>query len=664
MALDYVEQYRLLEHEYQKASADYVQFRREHNLDSNHPQRFSMLGKHQKAILGELKRQRDQIGAQRDAARIRANDIILNYSAAGLPSSDLPNRPDFLFPAPYDKAPYTDRDIIAAWKKGEPIRGIPDANEMFARKKYPQSERGRPPEELSTRFFTELNRLDPPYIPPTRSGDDSPEDFRYEPIRRGKYQPWVEDEARRTGEKLPRWSDDAMQIVPNWDALAPLTMPQARELVGKINAYEFMDLDQKAAFMGPKRPGESEPAYKARLNEAYKIDRLLHWYRGGGGKNPTLEIIGGDGNTYVVDARSLEVQGTFPGSEYPSPDNPEALKYHSRTALENLKGAFQAGWEWGTGAFPIKNRGEHGRSILTMLLPEQLDRQRDVQKLNDQLAMSNIAPRLSLRQLSDWLTQAQGPDSPRLRDILDSGLSGVGSTIGALAGDLWSHGTMKYLWRSHPGDVVQTQITPYVTKQAVDPPTYLRADINKYKPFLAVPGMIALSVGSGNVDLGNLFNTEEGPRPEGYRALRSTYENPTVTQNYPLATTMALFTGQSSYLLPWEEFRKERPEVPYEHYRDYQEYLWGNQGIELMDGLIRATDDSIAAPQDAHPLDPRQYEAQIMGFRINPIGLAASAATIGLGYQAIKRLNRNRLNRLITPLNYEIDNQPSQLEIF
>jgi hypothetical protein len=240
----------------------------------------------------------------------------------------------------------------------------------------------------------------------------------------------------------------------------------------------------------------------------------------------------------------------------------------------------------------------------------------------------------------------------RYNDALDNNrLNAVGkaaAAVGALGGDMAKFGTIsRLLWRSNAMDLMDTYGVPMAaTAAGADPQN--RADFKRYAIPMAIGAGLVTHVASGNLDPTKILNTEEGPRVDGYRAEYSSYDNPTKTENYALALYNQALPGGGARLLPWEQFHQERPDVSYEQYRNYQDYLWGERGFQLLGGGIKATNESIDAPEDAWAIDPRNYELRAGGYRITPIGAAAGLGALGLSALALKSyLSRKRMGELM-----------------
>jgi hypothetical protein len=110
----------------------------------------------------------------------------------------------------------------------------------------------------------------------------------------------------------------------------------------------------------------------------------------------------------------------------------------------------------------------------------------------------------------------------------------------------------------------------------------------------------------------NPLNIGEGGRPIGFSAVNPTDDDARKTDN-PIGELLfdRAMLGRTGRLLPWEEFHQERPDVPYEKYAKYQDYI---RGPSFM-GLAKGTTDGIDGP-----------EARVVGYRVQPEAVLAAAA--------------------------------------
>ena len=144
-----------------------------------------------------------------------------------------------------------------------------------------------------------------------------------------------------------------------------------------------------------------------------------------------------------------------------------------------------------------------------------------------------------------------------------------------------------------------------------------------------MPAWIATSIGIGNF-----------ARPAGYKAVNPSDEDPRASAN-PLGEAVdRYFLGRTGGILPYEEFRKERPDVSRQEYDDYKNYLFSNKSP------IKATLDGIHGP-----------EVTFMGKSVPlltaavPAAAAAAGARRGLRLAAIKAKKRGAFGNV----DYESD---------
>lgn len=199
------------------------------------------------------------------------------------------------------------------------------------------------------------------------------------------------------------------------------------------------------------------------------------------------------------------------------------------------------------------------------------------------------------------------------RNIPDSLPGKVGYGVGRLAGDLTGHGTQKFTWNLSTLDMAETG-----AKELIE-----RMGGNKTAKTLAGFGTaLGVGLGSGNLDL---TNVGEFGRVAGYAATQPSSEDATKTENPTLEIIDRAVLGRTGRLLPWEQFKEERPEVSYETYDNYKKYMQDPGVLGL--GLIKGTMDGIEGP-----------EARFMGSRITPEGAAMGLGALGAVALGVGRL--------------------------
>jgi hypothetical protein len=198
--------------------------------------------------------------------------------------------------------------------------------------------------------------------------------------------------------------------------------------------------------------------------------------------------------------------------------------------------------------------------------------------------------------------------------LQDEGKFGFG--VGRVAGDVIGNGSRQVLWNIHPADLLGTY-----------GPKILGEDASRMAkvvvPFAAVTG---LELGS---QVYNPFNLAEGGRVAGYQAINPDEDDPRISTT-PVSELLIDrgFLGKRGRLLPWEQFRQERTDIPYEQYEKYQNYLRNKDENALRDmtgGLLKGTLDGINGP-----------ELSVMGYSVTPTGALAAGAALLAGRELVR----------------------------
>ena len=186
----------------------------------------------------------------------------------------------------------------------------------------------------------------------------------------------------------------------------------------------------------------------------------------------------------------------------------------------------------------------------------------------------------------------------------------VGVPIGRIIGDTTGFGSQSYTWNMHPLDITSTFGRRKLGAMGATPGeaqtgAWLAANV--------------LGYASGNW---NPLNLGEGGRQLGYQAISANENDPTKSDNpvADMAVWRGLF-GRTGKLLDYEQFSKERPDVSFEKYDKYKEYMRESGFL----GLAKATTDGVDGA-----------EARIMGYRVTPGGVAATLGTLGLAGALVK----------------------------
>ena len=114
---------------------------------------------------------------------------------------------------------------------------------------------------------------------------------------------------------------------------------------------------------------------------------------------------------------------------------------------------------------------------------------------------------------------------------------------------------------------------------------------------LSIPTGIAVNSGIG------LLNPFGGQ--EGYKAVLESEEDPSKTSNVLGEVAAKYILGRTGNLLPWDEFKKVRPDVSKDEYMAYKAFKFDNDAdlnpmdgdIVLPTGVLKATDEGIHGPE-------------------------------------------------------------------
>jgi len=184
---------------------------------------------------------------------------------------------------------------------------------------------------------------------------------------------------------------------------------------------------------------------------------------------------------------------------------------------------------------------------------------------------------------------------------------------GRIAGDAAGYGTKHFLWRTQPEDIAGTYSGKGIREAGGS-------------RFANVVGPVAvtsaMALGS---NIYNPFNLAQGGRPLGYAASSPDPNDPreSTAPIYDMAIEKG-FLGHRGRLLPWEQFKQERPDVSYQQYSDYQSYLSNKDDNFLRNatlGIVKGDMNGVNGP-----------EISIGGYSVTPMGAAAALGT----YAAIR----------------------------
>lgn len=378
----------------------------------------------------------------------------------------------------------------------------------------------------------------------------------------------------------------ADQLRLNLEATAPVPFDYIRQI--RDTDQRDIDLSRVTTTPDPYLPGSAPPQYVASTSGPIMVDP----HRGEVLYKPDAMYDPSTGE--VVYGKNVRLNESMPGVQ-------------ERTGFwDNVWTGLKTGYGYTTGIEPGKS-SNFSMPAFAMALPKYR------QELTDRMDIERLAP-----------------------------VGRFAGVVGGVIGDIANFGTQHLTWRMHPMDVYGSELVPRAVESATGLDRHKnKPQLKRYMIPLGVAGGIATHALSNNINFGTILDPDQAGRVEGFRAATSTYENPTEVTSYPGALYQTMMVGNTPYLLPWEQFHRERPDVSYDQYQAYQEYLWGNHDLQILGGLVKATDENIDAPTDAAWYDPRQYEARIAGYRITPLGLVGGLGTLALGTHMI----RNNLAR-------------------
>lgn len=221
-------------------------------------------------------------------------------------------------------------------------------------------------------------------------------------------------------------------------------------------------------------------------------------------------------------------------------------------------------------------------------------------------------------------------------------ISDAGYMLGRIGADVAGYGTRSRFWNAHPEDragiigsiniasdenLKRFGVKPGYTSELPDGTKVDHYNLG-IKNWVRSGAAIGLGLGAGNWSITNL---QEGGRPAGFEAVSADENDPTQsTQPFvDLVVNRGLF-GRTSRLLPWEEFRLERPDVTFEEYQNYKDYLYNRDPgpiNNLTQGLIKTNMEG---------LDGESPEVRIMGYRVTPEGILGAAAGAAVPILAIR----------------------------
>lgn len=208
----------------------------------------------------------------------------------------------------------------------------------------------------------------------------------------------------------------------------------------------------------------------------------------------------------------------------------------------------------------------------------------------------------------------------------------LGYKLGALGADISGHGTRKWFWNLNPEDGLGT-----IAGLAAGNPKSIEALGLTPSPLLSNAVRFGTAAGLG-ITVGNWgpTNLAQGGRPAGYEAITPDEDPRQSTQPVTDLLISRGLLGRNARLLPWEQFRQERPEVTFDEYQTYQNYLYNRDPGALSRatfGLIKGTPEGI---------DGDSPELRVLGYRVTPEGIVGAGLGASVPLLAAKYINDNK----------------------
>lgn len=196
------------------------------------------------------------------------------------------------------------------------------------------------------------------------------------------------------------------------------------------------------------------------------------------------------------------------------------------------------------------------------------------------------------------------PTADNLRDVPARGDIGALAAQGAgvVAGDVASDGLRNIWWFINAPQALANLVADETIQREgykiLNRPKGVYEPIIKNRPTrmaATLPAVLATSFGVGNV-----------MREEGYKAVLPSDADPRQSENPIAEAGSRYFLGRTGGLLPYDEFRKERPDVSREEYNRYKTYLF-NKDIDInpldgdvnLGGILKGTVNGIHGPEVA-----------------------------------------------------------------
>ena len=181
----------------------------------------------------------------------------------------------------------------------------------------------------------------------------------------------------------------------------------------------------------------------------------------------------------------------------------------------------------------------------------------------------------------------------------------MGQLAGSAARDVLNDDTRGLWWLLNAfqatGDIITQEVHRRANKDLYKKGVLVDKrgrDMSGTLKFLPVPAGIAINTGLG------LMTPFGGA--EGYKAAMPSAEDPTKTQNVLGEVAMKYFLGRTGNLLPYDEFKKVRPDVSREEYGRYKAFKFNKKEdwnptddgqTTMLGGALKYTNEGIHGPE-------------------------------------------------------------------
>jgi hypothetical protein len=248
-------------------------------------------------------------------------------------------------------------------------------------------------------------------------------------------------------------------------------------------------------------------------------------------------------------------------------------------------------------------------------------------KSPNNLVGTNKAPVISGLNLDEYTTRNSN-ELPWDHDL--ASLLGYG--VGSMSADIVGHGLRKLFWNMNPEDALGT----FTGLMTANPKTIESLGLTP-TPLLSNAVRFGTAAGLG-ITVGNWdpTNLSQGGRPAGYEAITPDEDPRQSTQPVTDLLISRGLLGRNARLLPWEQFRQERPDVTYDEYQTYQNYLYNRDPGALSRatfGLVKGTPEGI---------DGDSPELRVLGYRVTPEGIVGAGLGASVPLLAAKYIKDNK----------------------